>query len=118
MKKKMTIEISCCDFCGEEHSYYKCMECNKDFCSDCVEQGRAVKYEYSVYFSSSAYDGRYCKECDSKLRKSKTSNLHQYYLQMKSLQLEYNGFHKDFKERQDKLEAKLLEEYKLGKYKD
>lgn len=104
MRKKVTEEQNCCDFCGKADCYEKCLGCGKDVCHDCQKK-QGIEYRHGVYFSGSG-DGFYCFPCDSVARQTKDP-MHAAYLLIQRLRDELNGWSKDFRERQQAAEKAL-----------
>ena len=110
MKKEITKTVEFCDACGKECQYPShCRECGRAFCYDCSKE-YSVTYLHGVHFGGSG-DGCYCIACDEALRKipdrSKETKLHQAYLKISSLRLEYNKLYEDIDKRTKVAEAEL-----------
>ena len=104
MKKTVEVEMTICDFCGENDCHRKCRGCGKDICFECMNTN-AKRYNSLVYAMTSD-DGIYCHECDiEKLEDG--DKLHAAYRKIESLKNEASGFNIDFKKRSDKAEAEL-----------
>lgn len=89
VKKTKTIEVECCDNCGTDPAYNKCMGCGLVFCYDC-DKIKLHAYPYSLYFQGSD-DGKFCHKCDEN-PPEKIQILHSLYHRMKMLQKERVAF--------------------------
>ena len=104
MKKIITSEVECCDFCPHECSSYQCRLCKRWACWQCSSKiGR--KYESHLHFSTSK-DGFYCLDCNAQLILSPTP-LFRAYRRLESLKNEYKVWLVEIKERADKVEEEI-----------
>lgn len=110
MKKEVTKTVEFCDACGKEYDYPRhCLKCGRAFCYECSKE-YGIEYPHAVHFGGSD-DGFYCKACDEELRKipdrSKTTKIHQAYLKISSLRLEYKRWYEELDVREKQAEAEL-----------
>ncbi len=110
MKKEMIKTVTFCDACGKEYDYaHQCMKCGREFCYDCKDK-YGIEYPHAVRFGGSG-DGFYCLACDEELRKipdrSKNTQIHQAYLKISSLRLEWKRLCEEFGCREKMVEAEL-----------
>lgn len=107
-KKTKIVEYRQCDFCTDTYQdcYRHCLGCGKDVCYECMKRV-GVEYPHSFWCTGTG-DGFYCHDCDA----SDNSALHNAYQTIRSLRLEANGYHENFKARAEAVEnriKKLLE---------
>ncbi|KKK54476.1 hypothetical protein LCGC14_3084340 [marine sediment metagenome] len=110
MKKEITKTVEFCDACEKQCDYPRhCMKCGRAFCYECSKK-YGVEYPHAVHFSGSD-DGFYCMSCDEELRKipdrSKATQIHQAYLGISSLRLEYKRLYAELEIREKEVETKL-----------
>lgn len=98
MKKTITKEIECCDFCdSDKEAYHSCTYCGKKACYSCNEH-KLITLKHAVNFTGSM-DGTYCPDCYSKLSESGEDELFNAYLKLEKLVAEYKTFYDPWKTR-------------------
>lgn len=106
MKTTKSVEVDLCDLCGKEAEWSSaCLHCGKVYCYDCRKL-HMVEYTHAVYCSGSG-DGDYCRDCDTKLKKKGTNELHSAYLAIHLLKAEQEGYYKLFEKRRAEVEGNL-----------
>lgn len=101
MRKTITVQIDCCDFCGKEHSYYHCHACAKDLCDECC-----VGLPTEVYFDSSG-NPKWCQECLE--NGAKDTKLYKACMVVQRLRHENTGWATDFRERMEEAQRAVKE---------
>lgn len=70
--------------------FTQCLFCKKPYCYE--HKKSLIRYEHDVFDWAPCNLGWYCQSCDEKLRETKEDPVHQAYLTIQELRIEYIRF--------------------------